>query len=481
MTATATGKPYKKIKLYEQVAEHIARMIDTKIYRAGERIPSVREMSIQKRVSVTTVLQAYGSLESQGLIEAKPQSGYYVRARFSKSVPVPDISSSQCDPAKISIHELTMMIMKDIFNPSLVPLGAATPNSSLLPADKLNRILASIARRKSVDSIKYDIPPGYKPLRIQIARKAVKAGASFGPDEIITTTGCIEAIDLCLRATCKAGDTIAIESPTYFGILQSMESMGLKALEIPTHPSEGINIETLMFAIEQTPVKACLVISNYNNPLGSCIPDEKKKRLVCLLEGLDIPLIEVDICGELHFSDIRPTVCKAYDKKGLVLLCSSFSKTLCPGYRVGWVAAGRYQSKIEWLKFTFSLATATLPQMAVTEYLQSGGYELHMRKVRRAYAYNVSRMYEAVIRHFPEGTRVSRPDGGFVLWIQMPKTVDSLILYQQALQAGITLSPGYLFSATKRYKNYIRLNASRWSDEINRGVIRLGEIVEKMV
>ncbi|MBU1698268.1 MAG: PLP-dependent aminotransferase family protein [Proteobacteria bacterium] len=341
MTTTATRKLHKNSKLYEQVAEQVARMIDTQTYRAGERIPSVREMSI---------------------------------------------------------HELTMMIMKDIFNPNLVPLGAATPNSSLLPADKLNRILASIARRKSVDSIKYDIPPGYKPLRIQIARKAVKAGASFGPDEIITTNGCIEAIDLCLRATCKAGDTVAIESPTYFGILQSMESMGLKALEIPTHPSEGINIDTLMFAIEQTPVKACLVISNYNNPLGSCIPDENKKRLVRLLEGLDIPLIEVDISGELHFADIRPTVCKAYDKKGLVLLCSSFSKTLCPGYRVGWVAAGRYQSKIEWLKFTFSLATATLPQMAVTEYLQSGGYELHMRKVRRAYAYNVSRMYEAVIR-----------------------------------------------------------------------------------
>ncbi len=474
-------KHSKSTRLYEQVSDHIAGMIEAKTYRPGDRIPSVREMSVQKRVSVTTVLQAYGLLESQGLIEARPQSGYYVRSRFSSSVPIPEISSPQCDPTKVSINELTMMVMKDVFNPNLVPLGAATPNSALLPADKLNRILASIARRKSLESIKYDIPPGYKPLRIQIALKSLKAGATINPDEIITTTGCIEAIDLCLKAVCKSGDTVAIESPTYFGILQSMESMGLKALEIPTHSSEGINIDTLMFALEQTPVKACLVISNYNNPLGSCIPDEKKKDLVRLLTGLDIPLIEVDISGELHFSDIRPSVCKAYDKKGLVLLCSSFSKTLCPGYRVGWVAAGRYQPKIEWLKYTSSLATATLPQMAVTEYLQSGGYESHMRKARRAYAYNVSSMYDAVTRHFPEGTRVSRPDGGFVLWIQMPESVDSLILYKMALQAGITLSPGYLFSATRRYKNYIRLNASRWSDEINRGVIRLGEIVHKLV
>ncbi len=260
-----------------------------------------------------------------------------------------------------------------------------------------------------------------------------------------------------------------------------MESMGLKALEIPTHPSDGINIETLEFAIEQTPVKACLVISNYNNPLGSCIPDDKKKSLVQLLDDADVPLIEVDISGELHFSDPRPSVCKAYDKKGSVLLCSSFSKTLCPGYRVGWVATGKYQAKIEWLKYTFSLATATLPQMAVAEYLKSGGYEHHMRKVRRAYAYNVSRMYETVTKHFPEGTRVTRPKGGFVLWIQMPKTVDSNVLYKAALNAGITISPGYLFSATTRYKNYIRLNASRWTDEISHGVVRLAGLVEKLV
>lgn len=467
-------------KLYEQVAEYIGKLIENKIYRVGERIPSVRKMSEQKRVSVTTVLQAYELLESQGVIEAKPQSGYYVKPRFNKKVPAPDISSPRSDPTKVSVSELTMMIMKDLFNPNLVPLGVAAPNSTLLPAEKINKILATLARKKSSEGIKYDVLPGWEPLRLQIAQKSGKAGASIDPDEIVTTNGCIEAIDLCLRAICEPGDTVAIESPTYFGILQSMESMGLKALEIPTHPNEGINLETLMFAIEQTPVKACLVISNYNNPLGSCIPDEKKKNLVQLLDDADVPLIEVDISGELHFSDSRPSVCKAYDKKGSVLLCSSFSKTLAPGYRVGWVCAGKYLQKIEWLKYTFSIATATLPQMAIAEYLKVGGYEHHMRKVRRAYAHNVMRMHEAITKNFPQGTRVSRPKGGFVLWIQMPKTVDSIILYKAALDSGITLSPGYLFSATTRYKNYIRLNAARWSDEINHAIIRLGELVEKL-
>lgn len=470
----------KTSKLYEQIAEHIAGMIEAGTYRTGDRIPSVRKMSAQKKVSVTTVLQAYELLESHGLIEARPQSGYYVRARFSKSVPVPETSSPKCDPTKVSIHELTMMVMKDVFNPNLVPLGAATPNSELLPIDKLNRILASLARRKGPEGIKYDVPPGYMPLRIQIAKNALRAGATISPNEIITTTGSIEAIDLCLKAVCKSGDTVAIESPTYFGILQSMESLGLKALEIPTHPSDGINIDTLRFAIEQTPVKACLVISNFNNPLGSCIPDEKKKVLVRLLENQDIPLIEVDVSGELHFSDPRPSVCKAYEKKGLVMLCSSFSKTICPGYRVGYVAAGRFNAKIEWLKFTSSLATATFLQMAVAEYLKTGGYEAHMRKIRRAYAYNVSRMYEAVIKYFPNETRVTRPSGGFVLWIQLPQNVDSLILYKLALTAGITLSPGYLFAPTKRYKNFIRLNAARWTGEIERAIMRLGNLIADM-
>ncbi|MBT8370220.1 MAG: PLP-dependent aminotransferase family protein, partial [Deltaproteobacteria bacterium] len=222
----------------------------------------------------------------------------------------------------------------------------------------------------------------------------------------------------------------------------------------------------------------CVVISNFNNPLGSCLPDHKKKRLVKLLGELDIPLIEVDISGELHFEDPRPSVCKSYDDNGMVMLCSSFSKNLCPGYRVGWVVPGKYKSTIEWLKFTTNLAVAYLPQLAVAEYLESGGYQHHMRRIRRAYALNVSRMIDGVITHFPKTTRVTRPKGGFVLWVQMPENVDSLVLYKQALKAGITLSPGYLFSPSQRFKNFIRLNAAYWSEEVERAIVRLGDLIK---
>jgi DNA-binding transcriptional MocR family regulator len=315
---------------------------------------------------------------------------------------------------------------------------------------------------------------------VQIARRAVASGCSLAPADLVTTAGCIEAVDLCLRATCRPGDTVAIESPIYFGILQSMEALGLRALEIPTHPRDGISLEALNFAIEHTPVRACLVISNFNNPLGSCIPDEHKKELVGLLARRDIPLIESDILGEIYFSEQRPSVAKAYDRKGLVMLCSSFSKDMAPGYRVGWVAPGRFRANVEWLKYTSNVATAILPQLAVAQFLDSGGYDHHLRRIRRSYARNVALMSQAVMRFFPEGTRVTRPGGGFVLWVQLPDSVDSLELYKLALKLGVTLAPGHIFSATQQYRNFIRLNTAYWSDAAERAMQHLGELIQEL-
>ena len=227
-------------------------------------------------------------------------------------------------------------------------------------------------------------------------------------------------------------------------------------------------------------MRAVLVISNFNNPLGSRIPEEKKVELVELLARYEIPLIENDVSGEIYFGETRPGVCKAYDKKGLVMYVSSFSKDISPGLRVGWTAPGRFKAQLDWLKVTVSAASPTLPQMAVAEFLQSGGYDHHLRRIRREYARNVELMTEAVIRHFPPGVRVTRPLGGFVLWVQLPEGVDSLELYQRALPAGITLAPGHVFSATRQFSNFVRLNAAEFNYPIERALERLGELVEEM-
>jgi len=463
--------------LYEQVASDLAELIRQGTFRAGERIPSVRQLSRQRRISITTVLQAYMLLENLGLIETRPQSGYYVRSKPPQLLPEPEMSAPQLDPTLVSVRELVMMVLKDSTNLDLIQLGAAIPNTELVIPAKLNRIMASIARKTEHSYNTYDIPPGNEALRVQIAQRAVGIGCSLTPADVVTTSGCLEAFTLSLRAVCKPGDTVAIESPMYFGVLQVLESLDLRALEIPTHPRDGISISALKFAIEHNSIQACLVLSNFNNPLGSCIPDENKQVLVELLTDHEIPLIEGDVCGELYFSGPRPSVCKAYDRKGLVLLCSSFSKDLVPGYRVGWVAPGRFKATIEWLKYTTNVATATLPQVAIAKFLESGGYDHHLRSIRKLYASFVSQLSQAVMHYFPQGTRVTRPNGGIVLWVQLPDYADSLELYKQALQIGITLAPGYIFSATHQYKNFIRLNAAWWSYETDRAMRRLGELV----
>jgi DNA-binding transcriptional MocR family regulator len=464
---------------YQELADRLVELIQQGTYPPGKRLPSVRQMSKQQGVSVSTVLQAYSVLEAQALIEARPQSGYYVRVQTVERLPEPDISAPRRDPSQVSLHELIMMLLADTINPNLIQLGTAIPNTDFLPLKKINRILIDKARQNDPTSHQYRFPPGLTSLRTQIAQRAVISGCSLSPSDIVITSGGTEAIDICLHAVTRPGDIVAVESPTYFGTLQSLEIHGLRALEIPTHPREGISLEALEFAIEHNPIRAVMVISNFNNPLGSMIPDEKKKELVQLLERHDIPLIENDVSGEIYFGDKRPMVCKAFDTKGLVMLFSSFSKDISPGLRVGWIAPGRYRAEVEWLKFTISAAAPTLGQKVVTRFLESGGYEQHLRRIRREYARNVELLSNAVMRYFPEGTRLTRPSGGMVLWVRMPEKVDSLELYRQAKQAGITLAPGYVFSPTQQFPNFIRLNAAEFNYATERAVERLGEMVKE--
>ncbi len=469
-----------RLPLYEKLALEISRQVEQGTFRPGDRIPSVRQVSRQRELSITTVLQAYQLLEDRGVIEARPQSGYYVRRRPSGPVFEPDMGGAPGFPCLVSIDDMVIQVLRDSENPRLVQFGAALPSPDLLPSTRLNRILASIARREEVSPNFIGALEGCYELRVQVARRAFLAGCEITPDEILITSGCTEALSLSLRAVCNPGDLIAIESPTYFGILQILESLGMQALEIPTHHRDGISLEALRFALDHHPVRACLFSTNFSNPLGCRMPDENKLQLMELLSERNIPLIEDDIYGELYFDGERPNVVKSLDRKGLIILCSSFSKDISPNYRVGWVAAGKFQERVLRLKVATNLSTSMLPQLAIAHYLESGGYDRHLRNMRRAFAERVSAMADSVLRHFPEDSRVTDPAGGCVLWVQMPENVDSLELYQLALKTGITLAPGYIFSASPKYRNYIRLNAAYWNWKADRSVETLGRLVKRL-
>jgi DNA-binding transcriptional MocR family regulator len=463
--------------LYQDIAQRLGTMIDRGTFKPGERVPSVRALSQQWSVSITTVLDAYRLLEREGRLAARPQSGYYVQPGSAPTADCPGLSKPARGPSEVSVNELAMMVLRDARNPALLQLGAAIPNPALMPLAALHRHVAQVARRDGEALAGYGGVLGHEGLRVQVARRALNAGLAIDPGQVIATGGCMEAITLALRATCKPGDTVAIESPIYYGILQGIEALGLKVLEIPTHPRDGISLEHLEQAIAQHRVRACLVIGCFNNPLGSCAPEQAKRDLVALLAKHDVPLIEDDIYGELSHDGQRPPPCKAYDRDDRVLLCGSFSKSITPGIRVGYIIPGcRWQRQVEHLKFTSNIACAGIPQAAVAELLASGGFDRHLRRLRPLYARCTGEMADAVLKRFPEGTRCTRPTGGHVLWVELPKQIDALRLYELAVPAGMTIAPGHLFSATPRYRNFIRLNAPFWSPECDRAIGRLADL-----
>jgi DNA-binding transcriptional MocR family regulator len=467
--------------LYERVADHIVQLIDKGTLHAGERLPSIRKLSSQMDVSISTVLQAYMILEGRERIEAKPQSGFYVRPARNLP-PEPKASSPSPLVTRVGVSELVAQVFQSAHDPEMIQLALSTPSPEHLPVKRLNRLMATAIGRSGARALSYEFPPGYAPLRHEIAKRSIDSGCKLAESEIVTTHGTMEALNLCLRAVAKAGDVIAIESPAFYGTLQVIESLGMKALEIATDPRDGIVLDALAAAVRRQKVKACLFVTNFSNPLGSFMPDGNKKALVELLARRDIPLIEDDIYGDLYFGAVRPRTAKAYDKYGLVLLCSSFSKTLAPGYRVGWTAPGRFKPQVESLKFTSSMATVTAPQMAIAEFLQNGGYDRYLRKIRRILATQVQHMSNAVTRYFPAGTRVTRPQGGYVLWVELPRSVDALELHRRALAQKISIAPGPIFSAKQKYKNFIRLSCGLpWSEKIDRAVQTLAELTRKSV
>jgi DNA-binding transcriptional MocR family regulator len=462
---------------YEEFAHELESQIRSGTFPAGARIPSIRESSAQHKLSFTTVLEAYRLLENRRVIEARPQSGYYVRANPAVRIQEPDFSLLQSDPTNVSIDTISLRLMEETLDMDYAQFGAALPDPTLLPTAKLNRILAELAREDTGQYKQKGAIWGREELRIQVAQRVFGCGCDLSPDSIVITAGCSEAVNLCLQAVCAPGDLVAIESPAYFGFLMSLQALHLRAVEIPSHPHDGMSVDALRFAIENHPIKAVLAMTNFSNPTGSLMPDQVKQEFVELLAKQGIPLIEDDINGELYFGDSRPRVAKAYDREGLVMLCSSFSKDLSSDFRIGWVAPGKYYPEVKRLKATLNIRTSPLPQLAIARFLDSGGYDLHLRRIRKAYSHRVRLMAQAVATRFPESTRVTEPQGGFVLWVQLPEGLDSMVLYREAMKAFIAIAPGSIFSSTRKFADCIRLNASGWSDKAEEDLLRLGKIV----
>ncbi|MDQ6477930.1 PLP-dependent aminotransferase family protein [Dyadobacter sp. LHD-138] len=466
--------------LYLNIARQFESQIRDGVLKMGDKLPSVRQVSRERGISINTITQAYLELESLSLIESRPKSGFYVCYSQKRNLPVPSPSK----PPLSALHQLEEDLIDKVYdsmrekNITLLSLGF--PAAELLPIAKLNKGLVHAMRTLPDSGTGYEPVPGNEKLRNEIARLSFSWGGNLKAEDIVTTPGCISALSYCLTALAGPGDTIIVESPAYFGILQLAKSLRLKVIELPTNFITGIELDALKNTLSKRRIAACVLISNFNNPSGSLMPADHKKEVVRLMEYHNIPLIEDDIYGELYFGSHRPTNCKTYDESGLVLCCSSVSKTLAPGYRVGWVSPGRFKDQIMRTKLHHSLSSASITQEVVADFLKNGRYENHLRKIRATLYNNYRNYVKTINEHFPDHVKLTQPQGGFFLWLELEKGFDVISLYEKAMRFNISIAPGRMFSLHKQFQNCMRLNYGMyWNKELEKSLEILGMLISK--
>lgn len=469
------------MKLYEQYAAEIAALIAAGQLRAGDRLPSVREARARRGVSASTIFQAYQRLEREGLVHTRPQSGFYVSTPVAAASAALDVAAPGGVANEVAVSELVFEVLRAARSNDLAPLGSAFPGPDLFPLPQLARAAAIGLRRLDPNSIVENLSPGNPRLRDQIAMRYRLDGVRLHSDEIVVGNGALEGLNTALQAVTQPGDTVVIESPAFYAALQAIERLRLKALEIRTDAETGIDLDALAQALSRQRVAACWLMPTFQNPLGSLMPEARKRELVQLLARHDVPLIEDDVYAELYFGSQRPRPAKAYDETGLVLHCSSFSKCLAPGYRVGWIAAGRYAQRIQRLTLMTTLAASVPAQMAILHYLEEGGYDRHLRRLRAALAARMGAAIQTIEASFPAGTRLSRPRGGYFVWVALPRGLDAMTLHRAALTQRIGIAPGHIFSPDHRFSDCIRINCGHAAADVLPALQRLGALAQELL
>ncbi|HNP35540.1 MAG TPA: PLP-dependent aminotransferase family protein [Woeseiaceae bacterium] len=476
-TKKAAKKSSKRKPIYQVIFDDFHFAIQSGLYQAGQKLPSVRVTSKRYGVSAPTVLQAYINLESAGLVEARERSGFFVIDPSGS----PESRADAIEPMPPELGSMVRWIFDSADLKNATPIGFDAPSIELFPIRKLNSIMAAICRRQDRVVHEYSDVSGLAALRQVIARRLLADGCQLSPNELVVTSGGQEALHLCLSAVCQPGDIVVVESPTYYGILLAAEALNLKVIELPSDPRTGLRIDVLsdLLARDEVKIAAVVAMPNIGSPTGCLMPEHDKRLLVDLCLEKKIPLIEDDTNRELFYEGTRPTPLRAYDHSGNTVLCCSFSKTISPGLRVGFAAPGRYLDRTLDMKFCTSISTPMLVQLATMEFASSRAYDQHLKRLRAAFRSQMSQLMQTIDEHWPDDTVMFEPHGGNFIWIRLPDGMDCLSLHQAALRQRINIAPGTMFSAHRDLRQYIRLSAGRvWNEQIAQSVRKLGEIVD---
>jgi DNA-binding transcriptional MocR family regulator len=467
--------------LYETVATDLERAMTEGVYSVGEKLPSVRQICQKYQVNASTAVHALGLLEQRDWVQPRPRSGYFVLPRQPQRTLLPPLTHQDLKVYTVDVVHILQKLNQAHTQSKIMNLGTSVPDNHVIPHKKIARIVRQIAAHELEQSMSYDSLVGLLELRQAIAKHYSDSHLGLTSEQIIITNGCLEAINLCLRAVVKSGDTIAVTLPCYFGILRAIQELGLKVIELPRDTEGGFDIAQLEHLVVEKGIKAVLCLSNFNNPDGLSISDDNKQQMAALAERLQLPIIEDDIYTDLFFADKRPLSIKAFDKAGWVLLCSSFSKILAPGLRVGWVVGGRFQNKLENLKFTGNYAVPLFNQLIIKHLMTNNGLERHLKSMRQTLYTQYFQYRKAIESYFPNTVRISDPKGGFVFWVELPDQIDVLTLYNQALERGVVFSIGELFAPNRNYAQFIRLSFGKeWTKETEEGLKVLGTLIQGM-
>jgi DNA-binding transcriptional MocR family regulator len=440
---------------YLKLAKGFERQLQAGVLRVGDRLPSLRQLRAEHRISASTAVGCYVWLERQGYVRARPKSGFYVSRAPMPDGPSPRVAGRSAGP--VTVQMAVVKKEAGVSSGDGIQLGPAIVGPEFLPMARLNRSIRLALSAFADNAVRYEDPRGNLRLRRQIARLVFRQGAQCSPDDVLVTSGETEALNLAIRAVAKPGDVVAVESPGCYEILQALAAFQMRAVEIPHVLHEGVALDLLAAAVKKNPVKAILLTATCHNAFGDCASEESKAALVSFATRNEVAIIEGDPFGDLVFARSRPRPLKAFDEDGIVIQCSSLAHTVAPGFNLGWVSAGRWQAEVVRLKTFTNVAGARLPQLALAEFLESGAFDKHIKKLRLALWQSVEASRQEILRTFPEGTRVSRPEGGFVLWVQLPEDYDGLELQQRAASAGVHILPGTVFSVTKEYASCVRI------------------------
>ncbi|TPD71227.1 aminotransferase-like domain-containing protein [Flavobacterium microcysteis] len=483
--STTSGKKRKhaenlKETLYLKIAKIIEEQIQNETLRLGEKLPSIRSAQKLYNVSINTAKQAYLELESRSLIESRPKSGYYVSKTSQRKLALPTVAKISGTEKEKTPEDLIDKVFGTIAKSDFTQFALGIPGKNFLPLAKLNKSLINTIRRRNDGGTNYEPVQGNEHLLREVAKWALVLEGKITEDDLVITSGAMNAIYNALMAVTKPGDSVAVESPVYFGFLQAIQLLGLKAVEIPTHPIFGVDLDALKKVLPN--IAACCFVTNFNNPLGFQMPDENKKELVRLITEYNVPLIEDDIYGNLFFGAERPKPCKFYDEAGLVLWSGSVSKTLAPGYRVGWIAPGKFKDKIIRQKLVQTVCNPSLYSDVIADFLEHGRYDHHLRTFRNKLYANYQQIQRAVETYFPDNTKISQPKGGFMLWLELDKRICTEDLYDAAGSQKINFAPGRMFSQYNQYNNCMRLNyALEWTDRVENDLEKLGKLIKNSI